>query len=1519
MIAQKVKKTMLAALLFVLVSAFVIPVSAFAYNKSWDQGHKCVNPSGGESGWGKYDYDGVFHGGAGSKQCCELSCKVCPVYANTGQLQKSFTDLRIPGVGPRISIKRTYNSQDWSTSLLGNGWTFNLGRRLIITRSKDGTKTIGVLLETGEKNYYTEDLDGTLNRLTDYGGRYELFKNTDDSYTLIKYSGTVYKLREDGKIAKITDKNNNAIVFTYNSVGCLSRITNASGNYVDFQLGPNGKISNISDNLGRTVAYGYDENGNLTSVTDPLGNTSQYIYNSSNLLTQIIDARGNVVETANYDNNNPPRVSTFTEKGETFSITYYDDYTEKTDSQGNKWTFYYNDVGVIEKVVDPLGYTKKKSLNKVTSTSADWEEDANGNRITYTYDTYGNVITKTDSLGNTWSYSYVSGSYLLETETDPTGTVTKYEYDNNGNILRKIRDADGSLTNSIIYTYNSNGKPTSVTDPMGNKTTVDYDEHGNITQITGPLGEISTFTYDDRGNKLTETDPLGNTVTNSYDLMDRVLSVTDALGNTTHFSYDPNGNKISRTDAKGQITTYTYDPYNRLITQTDALGNTSSYTYDYRNNKIGETDPNGNTTTYVYDILNRMLQKTDAVGNVTNYTYDAAGNRLSETNALGEQTTYQYDAMNRLVAKNNPGGEKVSYTLDSLGRVTDTVLPNNTTVHQEYDSIGRTTFVSDGSISVANEYDLNDRVIKQTRGQNDVTIFDYDSSGNLIKRTDANGNNAQYTYDSTGRPLQLIDPNGQTSEREYDAAGRLIGITDPIGNKTTLVRDSTGLLLEVLFPDNSKLAYAYDAANRRIKRIYRDGSIAQWNYDSAGNVVTKTDRSGQQLQYTYNALNKKVKERWLASGKESNFGYDALGRLTNLSNDTSNSSFVYSNTGHLIQVTQDGVTIGYTYDLENSISEIVYPDGLTVQERRNTEGFIERVELLEDGIQINYTRNDAGKITGVSYSTGLEILYGRDDNGNVKSVRHDVSGTDVYAYNISHDAVGIKKSRENLLNAINSESYVHDNNFYLTERRVGQLFGDTMPSPTETETFTYDTNGNIINYQSGGADQARTYSVGNELVSVGAIGISHDAVGNLTDDGLNSYLFDEYGLLLKVSRKTDGQVLMECEYDALHRRTKKITHFPVYSETIYIYAALSFRVLAELDSAKIVQKRYIWGNDLSGSKKGAGGIGGLLVMQDVPNNKAYGYGYDELGNVIALYDLNNSNSIAARYTYSAFGMTKSSQGEMADANSFRFSTKISDTEAGLIYYGYRYYAPRFGRWMTPDPIAEMGGDNIYVFALNSPSNVVDLLGLAPHTLNCWSVSRGLASGGKTLAFGPVWSDVGWGLKASGEACSRCCDDGAKVTDVSLKLSLSGTLRVAGASWGGKYDYWWGEAEAWLGVKGELFGTLSGEGALKTDFCGNSPGQGTVCGKFESGAKLSVGGYIEVDDKLFGTFKTGAYGELSGSFSVENCYECQGWPVSCKMQKDGAKICANAKANVEAVFQKWSFTWDFWSVSDCYPL
>ena len=97
------------------------------------------------------------------------------------------------------------------------------------------------------------------------------------------------------------------------------------------------------------------------------------------------------------------------------------------------------------------------------------------------------------------------------------------------------------------------------------------------------------------------------------------------------------------------------------------------------------------------------------------------------------------------------------------------------------------------------------------------------------------------------------------------------------------------------------------------------------------------------------------------------------------------------------------------------------------------------------------------------------------------------------------------------------------------------------------------------------------------------------------------------------------------------------------------------------------------------------------------------------GNLTQVLDATATNniSIAAHYEYDPYGNVIHSSGPYKDANPFRFSTKWFDEETHLGYWGYRYYSPRLGRWLSRDPMSELGGFNLHVFCMNNPIRFVD--------------------------------------------------------------------------------------------------------------------------------------------------------------------------------------------------------------------
>jgi RHS repeat-associated protein len=62
-------------------------------------------------------------------------------------------------------------------------------------------------------------------------------------------------------------------------------------------------------------------------------------------------------------------------------------------------------------------------------------------------------------------------------------------------------------------------------------------------------------------------------------------------------------------------------------------------------------------------------------------------------------------------------------------------------------------------------------------------------------------------------------------------------------------------------------------------------------------------------------------------------------------------------------------------------------------------------------------------------------------------------------------------------------------------------------------------------------------------------------------------------------------------------------------------------------------------------------------------------------------------------------------------NDFRFPGQYFDCETGLHYNYYRFYNPRTGRYITPDPIGQGGRINLYPYVSDNPINYIDSSGL----------------------------------------------------------------------------------------------------------------------------------------------------------------------------------------------------------------
>ncbi|WP_124330518.1 RHS repeat domain-containing protein [Desulfonema ishimotonii] len=356
-------------------------------------------------------------------------------------------------------------------------------------------------------------------------------------------------------------------------------------------------------------------------------------------------------------------------------------------------------------------------------------------------------------------------------------------------------------------------------------------------------------------------------------------------------------------------------------------------------------------------------------------------------------------------------------------------------------------------------------------------------------------------------------------------------------------------------------------------------------------------------------------------------------------------------------------------------------------------------------------------------SGGLETTYSYEPKRNLKTqVLNSWNGPSIVSqYDYKYDELGRRKSVENSGAAFaqtrhNIHTYNDRNELTGSERKAGTVAAPAATVDAEGRLYEYDPIGNRT-YYTEGTDPQVEYERNkvNQYTGLSADGSAlpspaYDHDGNMTGYDGNTYTWNAENRLTAVET-ADRKITFL--YDYMGRRVRK----QVYGGTpgnwntlpdetrVFVYDGWNL-IRETVTGTASDETYYVWGLDLSQSVQGAGGIGGLLCS--VSGGEVRQYTYDANGNVGQLVD--EDGLIVAHYEYDPFGNEIRADGAGAQDNPFRFSTKYLDAETGLYYYGFRYYSAELGRWISRDPIAEQGGNNLYVYCQNTPNNLIDLLG-----------------------------------------------------------------------------------------------------------------------------------------------------------------------------------------------------------------
>jgi len=648
------------------------------------------------------------------------------------------------------------------------------------------------------------------------------------------------------------------------------------------------------------VTFFYNQAGYPTYVTDRNGNTISFTLTAvapaddpggpKFHVTQVVDAAGQGASPA------PNRA---------FNIAYYvkADKVKShvrgriksiTDHIGHELDFYYYDDGNLLKIIQRGGtnadgsfladrslvftYTTSSGAGPAIATAA-----ARVDPDPKTPNESTRLFSVRDPNGRETTSSYITSGqdkWKLLTLTDRAGNTTNYSYDDVNLVTTVAAPTPGGQTaRTTRYTYDVNGKPVTITDPLNRQTTLQWTADFTVSQITEPSGAISKYTYNNNGY-----------MTDRY----------DALNNHSAMTYtnsQVDGNDVSGKWVSGRTTPHISD----LSTKTDPKGYPWQFAYDAKGNVSQITDPLNDISKNVYNADGTLANTTDADNHTTTYvTYDANGKSTKIVDAKGSATTFGY---------NDDG--LLQWVQDANHQANSGGIPSQYRSFYYYDSFNRL-----GEQSTP----------KLTGGTTDLIWVDtgFDPNGNAIwsmaphygASDTMNGDKGTTTYDVMDRPtLQMVpdfsvDPSGERTQYEYDVAGRLIKVTEPKGVATTntandyatftsydaldrstaltqyLVDPPTGNIVSTLVSQScyntagDKVAitspnagsatvncaalptnttrYTYDADHRILSITDPLGNATSKTYDVNGNVATATDARGKQSSFTYDKLNRQV-------------------------------------------------------------------------------------------------------------------------------------------------------------------------------------------------------------------------------------------------------------------------------------------------------------------------------------------------------------------------------------------------------------------------------------------------------------------------------------------------------------------------------------------------------------------------------------------------------------------------------------------------------------------------------------
>ena len=479
----------------------------------------------------------------------------------------------------------------------------------------------------------------------DPDGRKHTVSNPDCTSTASDDINTTYSYDPLNRITSVAEQDGSVVTTDYSQVPCVTVKDEALKARKSCMDGAGRTTSVWEDPLGLNyqTSYSYDANNNLTSVVQNGSRNRGFTYDSLSRLISATNPESGTI-TYSYDANSNLAAKVAPQANQTGTATTT---TSSCYDALNRLT------------------TKKYATASCPLSSPD---------VSYSYDGTGCPAGKTcfnlghrtglnDAAGSeTWSYYYVSGTGDGITDQRTTNNVTKsmvytYNYDHTPASITY------PSTRTITYGVNVAEQPTSAIDnnssnPINYAGSAIYAPHGGLASVYyGPNNILSTWIYNARLQQCRIAANTSGTAPSSCG---------DAhTGNVFDLTYNfslgsDNGNVASVTNnldpTRSQA--FSYDPLNRLLTAqtTGTYVNSPSRcwgeSYQYDNQTSGGAWGNltgiGGTSSSYNGCTQENLSILVGVKNqitTSGFGYDAAGNLIA---APPTGTTYSYNAENQL-------------------------------------------------------------------------------------------------------------------------------------------------------------------------------------------------------------------------------------------------------------------------------------------------------------------------------------------------------------------------------------------------------------------------------------------------------------------------------------------------------------------------------------------------------------------------------------------------------------------------------------------------------------------------------------------------------------------------------------------------------------------------------------------------------------------------------------------------------------------------------------------------------